>query len=275
MLKPIQDPTDIHLNFGSVVGIGTQTYLVTNSEEKALFSMFLAWKGELWSEDGTKAKKTFYHAMMALDAFTTWRHTELADYDVVYIDGAPAIELGFSIECIEGFTYRGFLDALLINKKTNQLRVYEGKTTGTWNTSEAMYKNSGQGLGYSIMIDKLAQLLHKDYTSDYEVFYAVYKCADREWESFSFRKSHTQRALWIRNLLRDIQHIIEYGEEEHFPMHGENCMAFGKPCEYFNVCEMKDTTLIRKEPPEQIDPEEKYPYKFSLLEIVNNQMENL
>lgn len=263
---------DTHLDFGSVVGSGTQELLVSNDIKRAAFAAFMQWQKAIDDEDGTRDKKTFWHALYALDKFAGLQRTVLGRYELAYIAGKPAIELGFSIDCGGGFTYRGFLDALLIDKTRNELVVYEGKTTKFKNVHEAVFKHSGQSLGYSLIVDRIATVLEREVGSSYKVIYGVYKSTAMEWEVFNFLKNHTERALWIKNILIDKGHIQEYVKDDYFPMHGENCYNFFRPCEFFGTCTLSNKYIVGSDIVERVDDPAKYTYNFSLAELIETQL---
>lgn len=264
-----------HLNFGKVVGIGVQEYLISGSIERAVFSCFLAWRKLLDDDEGDRARKTFWHVLYAIDKFSGFRKTVISNYDLAYIEGKPAIELGFSIDLGDGFFYRGFLDALLVHRIKNELAVYEGKTTKNKVIDPAMYKHSGQALGYSLLIDAVARLIFKkSIGSAFKVSYAVYKTFAYEWELIEFNKTFTHRAMWIRNILLDKEMVQRYGQDDYFPMFGENCYDFFRVCPHFGTCELSneyvigDTGLI----PIKEEAEDKYPFKFHIDEIIDAQL---
>lgn len=265
------EDTDGHLTFGEIVGTGIQDFLITDSLDRATFNTFLRWPGTIDDENGELSKKTFWHAIYALDKFSSFRKTALARYSLVTVDGKPATELGFSIDLGDGFFYRGFLDALLYNNLTSKLAVLECKTTKYKNVHEANYKNSGQGIGYNTITDTIARKLGIEQGASYEVLYPVYKTFPFEWELFPFSKNYSDRAMWIRNLLRDKQHVAEYAMDGYFPMHGENCYDFFRPCTYFDTCTLSRNLLVPN-PVLKIEKSEKYPFKFSLEELINSQL---
>lgn len=267
------DEGDHHLSFGDAVGKAVQNYLIHGDADKAAFQLFMDWQGDIFDEDAgaTKDRKTFWHALYSLDKFIEFRHTALVEYELVFINELPAVELGFSIECHSGFKYRGKLDALLRHRRTGELKVLEVKTTKFRKVSEASYANSGQGLGYSLVIEVIAGILNIEAGASFEVYYPVYKTLGYEWELFPFTKSHTDRAVFIRNLLIDIAHISEFAAWEHFPMHGENCFDFFRNCEYFGVCTMSDKSLFINAKPVK-DDSATYPFQFSLDQIIEAQL---
>lgn len=265
------EDNDQHLTFGDVVGVGVQDYLLHSSVNSAALTMFMRWHKMLDDEDGVRDKKTFWHCLYALDKFEGLRNSQLSHYELAAFNGKPALELGFSIDLGDGFFYRGFLDALFIDKIRNSLKVYEGKTTKFRNIHAAMFQNSGQGLGYSLVVDAISKQLGMELGSSYDVLYAVYKTGAYEWETFNFSKSHTQRAMWLKNLLRDKQHIAEYAWDDYFPMHGENCFDFFRPCPHFGSCEISSWLQYPK-PVLTVDDQSKYQFHFTLEELIDAQL---
>lgn len=269
---------DIHTDFGKLVGYGTQLIFM---KKHHYIPMFAAWHQDLEEDLESSRKKSFFHALHAVDKFSSEvLNVELREYDLVYFDtDRPAIELGFSIDCGNGFSYRGKMDALLRHRETGEFAVWEGKTTGSNRVHEAMYKNSAQGLGYSVVVDAIAVSLGEKPGQNYKVIYGVYKSSQMEWELLEFRKTFTQRAMWIKTLLLDIKRIGDYVEADFFPLQGESCYDYFKPCQYFEVCEMSDKNLIGpiEEVPviDRIEEEAKYEFKFSLDEIIEAQVAGL
>lgn len=261
---------DNHLGFGTLVGEGIQNYLTYEDSSKVTFQTFLNWKKDIDDDNGERKKKTFWHALYAVDKFAGFRKTALADYDLVYFDGKPAIELGFSIDLGDGFFYRGFLDALLVNRRFGQLTPYENKTTGFREVAPATFKHSGQALGYSLVVDAVAQAMEKEISSSFHVLYGVYKTSAYDWELLPFKKSFTQRAMWIKNLLVDKDTVIRYGNDNFFPMHGENCYDFFRECKYFGTCEMN--SMIPRVSEIREEAEDKYRFKFHISDLIDAQL---
>lgn len=268
-----EDDTAGHLAFGTVVGNGIQEYIVTSDLNKAILRVFLDWKDNLDSESGAKSAKTFWHAVWAVEKFVGFYAQELSNYEVAVFNGKPAVELGFDIDCGNGFRLRGKLDALLIHKVKREFLVIECKTTGLSNVSEAMYKNSAQAVGYGVVVDAVA---HQSaaVSNSYSVLYPVYKTKAQEWEPFRFPKSYAQRALWIQSILYDIAHIEQYHEMEFFPQHGESCLSFNRACQFFGLCHLSNKHLVGKLSKVKIrlDGLEEFPLRFSLGELVDAQV---
>ena len=278
--------TNVHLDFGTLVGSLVQSYLVHSSIDKAAWEAFLTYPRELFPQAGDldfelekTSKKDFWYALLALDKFIAVKNDPefgLTQYEVPFIDGKPAVELGFSIDCGDGFFYRGKLDAFLIHKVNRSFAVLENKTTGSNTVHEAMFHNSGQGIGYSTIVDMLASKLGlTKQRNNFPIFYPIYQSTKKEWTVMRFVKTKTSHANWIRHLLYNIQHISEYAENEFFPTYGQNCYRFNRPCKFFEQCTMDTKFLVGPSPSVKVDKEEEYTYHFSLQEIIQTQLQNL
>lgn len=265
---------DIHTDFGNLVGYGIQVYLITKDKDLTYLRMLSTWTEDLDDEDAKKDKKTFFHALLAIDKFTVMADNVLRDYEVVIFDEKSAAELGFSVSFFDNFKYRGYMDLLLVNKFSREFLVIECKTTKFKKISSAQYKNSAQGLGYSLVVDAIASALSLQTSNSFEVLYPVWSTAEAEWNVDNrFPYSYTDRAKWLRNVLLDVKHIAEFAEEDHFPQHGESCYSFFKECEYLDICGMSDASLQLDKSKEVVEEEDKYQFHFSLEEIINAQIE--
>lgn len=277
LLPRVDQEGDVHLDYGSIVGLGIQEMLTHGSIEKATWKMFCTWKKLIDDEEGLRDKKTFWFALYSLDKFSMVLKTVFAKYKLAYINGRPATELGFVIHMGNGFSYRGFIDAVLIDTKLNKLVVLELKTTKFSNVNEAMYKHSGQALGYSLILDILNELLNFERTPTYDIVYGIYKSGKMEFETMPFIKSHTERALWIKQLMLDQDTIERYSADDYFPMYGETCYDFFRPCDYFGTCTLSNKHLVGPldKVKEKVESEDKYDYHFDLAQLIESQLSQL
>lgn len=264
---------DHHTAFGSTVGIGIAELLTSRSINKATLLALTSWSNLLDSDDGERDRKTFWHAIHALNRFQGYQATELGHMELASLNGRPATEIGFTIEAGDGFSYRGYIDAVLRDTRTSELVVYENKTTKSRVINEATFKNSGQALGYGLILDKIASQMGMVLKSSYRVIYGVYKTGEMDWEFLKFMKSHTQRARWIKNLLINKQFIADRAADNYFPMHGESCYSFFRQCPYFGICEVgNDKMFPRGNAAVKLERKEKYDFQFDLLEIIDSQL---
>lgn len=230
--------TSVTFAFGHVVGLGIQEYITHHNLNETYWKCFLEWDCDLLDEN-EKQKKSFWLAMSAVEKFVaSCNHGFMADWSLAYYQGKPATELSFVIHLPDGFTYKGFVDAVLHNDKTDEVMVLECKTSSATALNGAEYKNSFQGIGYSIVLDALFPQL-----SSYTVKYLVYKTKAAEFESLDFEKSYLDRALWIRTLLLNVDILKMYNDVGIYPQHGESCNDFYRECEFFGLCSLSTESL--------------------------------
>jgi hypothetical protein len=252
--------------FGHFVGEAVQLALQELSYEEIIWKQFFSWPLDLFAEN-EKLKKSFFSAIMALKRFISIRADgALAGYEVVSINDKPACELSFCIQFPDGFRYRGHVDVVLQHRGTGKVIVLELKTTGMSTTNPSKYKNSAQAIGYSIVLDHIFPEL-----SSYEVLYLEYNTKSGEYTPIPFTKTFLQRALWIRELLLDIETIKAYEEAEIYPMHGESCTSWGRDCEYINSCTLSTQFLTTPCTPEQEDKID-YQVVITLADLIESQM---
>jgi len=232
--------TSLTFAYGHAVGEGIQQVLQGIPWKATLLALFLRWETDLLAEN-PKQNKSFFGAILALKQFKSLcEDGYLEDYELVTYQDKPACELSFVISFPEQFKYRGFVDAVLRHKHTGEVLVLECKTTGATSVNPAQYKNSAQAIGYSIVLDAIFPEL-----SSYKVLYLVYQTKSESFIQLPFEKSYYSRALWIRELLLDVETIKMYEETEIYPMRGESCYSFFRECEYLQVCTLSTANLIK------------------------------
>lgn len=231
----------VTFTYGHSVGEGIQHVLTGLSIQDTLFKLFLSWDIDLLAEN-PKQNKSFWGALVAVQQFSSmFENGYLEGYKLVHYQGKPATELSFVIHLPDGFKYRGFVDAVLQHELTGEVLVLECKTTNATNVNPAQYKNSAQAIGYSIVLDALFPEL-----SAYKVLYLVYQTKSESYVQLPFDKSYYSRALWIRELLLEIDVIKLYEEAEIYPMRGEACYDFFRECEYLQTCTLSTERLTSK-----------------------------
>ena len=256
--------------YGKVVGVGMQSALEGKSEEQVFLDCFLEWDVDLLDET-PRQKKSFWLALFAAKKFMALREDGfLEDYELIYYQGKPAVELSFQITLPNDFKYRGFLDGVLRHKQTGEIMVLENKTS-SGRANSAQYKNSGQALGYSVVLDILFPEV-----SSYTVLYLVYESRSFEYVEMPFKKSLLQRALWLQELLIDTETILKYEQYNCYPMYGESCFDFFRECEYLGTCTLQTENLVKPLTStllEEIEESEKtFQFTTTFEELVSSQL---
>lgn len=270
------DTSNVTFAFGHVVGDGIQKVMEGATADEVIWQMFLGWHADL-IDDNPKQNKSFYLAVAAIQRFISLRDNGFLDeYELVWYNGKPACELSFRITFPDGFKMRGSVDAVLRHRITGEIVVLECKTSSSNNINGATFKNSSQAVGYSVVLDTIFPEL-----SSYKVIYLVYKTKDMTYEILNFNKSYLQRALWIQELLLDIETIKLYEGANVYPMRGESCYDFFRECEYFNQCHMSNRALVKKIDDVEIikmlkkETDKVYDVELTLADLIKTQVEKV
>ena len=234
------DPSSsVTFAYGHLVGAGVQSLLLGRSMEETVWECFLNWEADLLGENPWQ-NKDVWEALYCLQVFAgMYAGGFLSDYEVALVNGVPASELSFRITFPNGYKYRGYVDLVLRHIITGEYLVLEIKTTSAKYVKEESYRNSAQAIGYSIVLDRLFGDM-----SSYKVLYLPYLTGSRKFEPMEFTKLFSQRARWITELILDTSVADMYIEHNLFPMHGESCLSFGRPCNYYQNCTMDDKYLL-------------------------------
>ena len=272
---------NIDFAFGHAVGAGIQAYAATKSLQAGQLAAWLAWKAPYAAEKVTKyggqATKSLAWAFYAVEKFGWFMANELADWEVFVLpNGKPAVELAFSVDTQNGYYHFGHIDVVLRHRLSGRLAVWEGKTTGLETVRDASYGNSYQALGYSVVVDALADSLGLA-EPDYEVLYIVYSSKTREFQLLPFTKSRVQRAEWLQDLLLNHAMLDKYRELGFFPKRGEACInMYGRQCNWYGNCHMRNSSLfpgIEAPVLTDIGSLEAVDFSFTLAELIAAQKE--
>jgi len=241
----------IDFAYGHAVAAGIQSLVVEpDNINLATVCTAAAWTMPI-SEVDFHSKKSLWYAIRMVQKFYELLRTPatnfLRNYEIAMFPTAegtlrPAVELTFCINCYGGYVYEGHIDLVLKEKDAAKYLVLEAKTTKFVEVSDSSYKNSDQGLGYSLVVDSIARDLEA--TGSYSVLYLIGKSTRQEFEYRIYPKSRVQRAQFINGLILDIEIESMYRELNIYPMYGESCFNFFKPCEFFGRCDSPDAVLL-------------------------------
>ena len=264
---------NIDFAFGIAVESGVHAVLLGKEPHKVWWDMFRAWDVHLLLEHPKGKAKTFIDAWLAVEKFAWIKDNMLQGWEVAYFGGQPAIELSLCIDLENGYYYCGHVDVVLYNSFENRYRVLEIKTTGLKWSHEAMYKNSDQANGYSIILDSIAADIEA--TGTYEVFYLQFSTETSQWTRYDFTYSRSNRASWINTMLLDIQRANTYERISFFPKRGKGCMDYGRPCVYFGICDLDPSSFNGTGDFDMVTEEELveqgFDFRFTLSQIIETQ----
>lgn len=231
LVTEVEKEESEHMSFGKAFGAGVATYLVTQDANRAIYEAWLAY----WPEIETD-KKSMARCTAALEVAFAKLDTILMDYEIVYFEGRPAVELSFKLDVTDDYYFVGYIDAVLKNRYNGLHVVFECKTTGLaiFDLSP-LYQNSGQALGYSIALDKITGKK----LASYGVLYFVCQLGKDftpKIQVFEWKKTLADRLNWFISLGLDVKHLVEMATLGVYPKRGESCLQYNRPCKYFGVC---------------------------------------
>lgn len=258
---------NIDFLFGHAVGAGVQSLWTGVSLDRALFNSAMAWNGP-FDLSIPKKKKSIWAAAIAVEKFLPIMQESMEDWELMWVDvdgtKKPGIEIAFSLDCNNGYKHYGHIDVILRNRINGEVAVIELKTTGMKYAEEAVYANSSQALGYSVILDTLFPGL-----SSYEVFHFIYSSTDREWTAMPFTKTISHKAEWLKDTLLDHAMLDTYHRMGFYPKRGESCYDYFRRCEFFGTCNLVPDKQL-EELPEGADAET-VDYHLNLRDIIAAQ----
>lgn len=240
----------ITLTYGHAVAAGIQAALDGASPEKQLLEMMLNWSVPLWDRDNKG--RSFSTAMLALETFNRIKPLILKGWEAAWFidqhgNKRSGIEFDFLIQFPGNTSYQGHIDVILWHPEKRQFKILELKTTGSYH--EETYRNKGQTLGYSLIIDHIVdsmqsmiQLSEEELATVHassQVLYLVWDCGRCEFEQLPLTHTRLAKAEFIQAVTCDLSQIKMYQEINFFPKRGENCFNFFRACEFYGTCDLQ------------------------------------
>lgn len=258
---------NVNLDYGSAFGIGIQTCIITQSLEQAVWEAMKSYNYANESET-----KNALGLVAGIQAFADQWDADF--WEIAYYNGKPAAELSFKI-IIDVETqdyYCGYIDLVLRNKITGKATVVEVKTTGMkLEDIRPLYQNSGQALGYSLLLDHIEQEAEEP-PDAWDILYLVNQLKSStilpKIQGLSFPKTAKDRLSWLLDLKIDHERLVALYAIDHWPMRGGSCLTFNRACSLLGVCDL--ATL--EAPPALIRPEEEWDFVFTLDELIERAM---
>lgn len=258
--------TSLDLVAGSSFGAGLQALLQNKSLEEAHWEAYKKWmfpngtdkeSVSIYEESKKKSfmlvslhmQKYFLNPILANQGWEVWKLP----------NGRPAIEVGFHITLPNGYSYRGYIDAIL-QHFTGKLTALEIKTSGMENAHVANWQNSFQGMSYSLITDYISQK-----QSEEQLFF-IAEFPKLGQQVMDFWRGPKDKYAWLPALALDMQRIETYKRNKHFPMRGSACYDYFRPCHHLGICNLSQQQDYVSPPPEDLS---KYDYCFNIQELIN------
>lgn len=253
---------------GRSFGTAIQSYLVYEDADKAIFDGWQAYYPVL--EEPEKGRSEEHSTSLFLSAIPSL-DLILQDWQVPQFQKKPAIELSFRLDIDEKFYYVGYVDIVLQNKWTGKYAVGEIKsTTLEIRDLSPLYQNSGQALGYSIILDQIAG----QENSEYDTLYLIGRINEKhqhQVKTYTFNKTLIDRLNWFIALGLDVQRLHSMLENNIFPMRGSSCLQYMRPCKHFGTCSLHGLDRYK----ELEHDETEYQFTFELDAVVEDHLKRI
>ena len=267
--------TNEHFAFGHAYEAGCTTYILTGSQDKAVWDAYLAYHG---MEDDVicipeTARKNEMVATNLVLASMYNLDTMMEEWEVATFQGKPAVQLSFRIDIDDLFYYVGYVDLVMRNRYSGKYMVKDFKTTGmNLLTLDPLYANSPQLIGYSIVIDSV---VGKE-NSDYDVGYFVGQLGSGNGfqpkiHDLLFTKSLKDRLNFFITLGTDVERMRRQLDMGIFPQRLAGCLHYNKPCFHFGGCGLH--SLDRRKTQEEDTTE--YQFTFKLEDLIQDHLERI
>lgn len=266
------------MSFGKGFGAGVQHYLVLRSSgiaqgEALDAALWVAWASYYPSlEDERRFQE---RAISLLIRSVPFLEARLREYDIAEFNGKPASELSFCLNISERYYYVGYVDLILKSKESGRFHVVDIKTTSLRSLDlRPHYKNSGQGIGYSIVLDSV---VGQDLAT-FDVSYWACKLGSAkdsiyipEWVDMNFPYTIKDRMDWFLTTYLDVNYITALEQMTAYPKRGQSCMSFNRVCNFYHEC--SETALDQ---PQVYTPDEiEYDFTFELADLLANHEKRL
>jgi hypothetical protein len=240
------------MSAGTALHIGYQTFLETGNKELAIFAFMLAYPIKYQTSPGAKRSlEACFATLLAMFKFD-----ELGRYEIATIkteEGIKhAIEVPFRIN-VKNFSlsdtenipvyYVGYIDLVLYDKLEDVYIVCDIKTT-TVNMADMspVYKFDPQCLPYAMVLERLLGLPLDSLDMKYMPCYIHLE--EPKIRLYSFPKTRADIEDWVQGLYDDLHQIKNYYTAMWFPRRGNNCMAWNRPCQFFEFCNTRRPDAI-------------------------------
>ncbi len=251
--------------FGRAYGEGVASYMTYQDPDLALFKTFMAYWPILEEE-----RKTQEICMSLVLSSIPHLDNLLMDWEVATFNGKPAIELSFRLNIDSRFYFVGYIDLVLRNKWTGVHGIMEVKHTGLniFDLSP-LYQNSGQALGYSIVLDKIVG----EAQSNYEVLYFAGQLGSGNGFSpkihtMIYPKTLQDRLNWFITLGMDVERLHLMLDNNVFPLRGASCLQYMKPCKHLGTCNLHGLDTYK----EEIEDTIVYDFNYQLDEVIQDHL---
>lgn len=255
---------------GKALHAGFQTYLATQSEDAAYWSLLESYPYELeWN--ATDDKRSLEACVSTLESMLAYGNMD--EWELLQIikpngEQVPAVEVpfelvlkGITLPDGRGISVIGYIDAAMRSLVTGLHRTMDIKTTRS-NLKDATpkFRFDNQQTPYGIAISHVTN----QPVEEFEVLYfdVFVDLLEPRTTLYSYHRDSTDIEEWLVNTVLRAERIKRAMEMDYFPRTDNGCLSFMRPCEFMDVCQTRDREsimemfLLGEEPvePEPFEP---------------------
>ena len=237
---------------GQALHAGYQTYLATQSEDKAYWSLLETYPYELEytaydDKRSLEAAVSTLDKMLAYGNMDEWELLQIQKPDGVIV---PATEVPFELilKGIElpdgrGISVIGFMDAAMRSLVTGAKRTLDIKThRSTLQNADPKYRFDNQQTPYGVVIQHVTQ----EPCDEFEVLYldCFVDLQQPRVKLYEYRRDSTDVQEWLANTVLRAQRIQRAMQMDYFPRTDNGCLSFNQACPYLEICQTRDKEAI-------------------------------
>lgn len=236
---------------GSALHAGLQHWLIHNDEDEAVWAFMKAFPYRL-----EYSEKNNYRSLEASLATLEemMDHPILDEYELatIEVDGEkrPAVEVPFEIRFPDlvlpdgrVLAYTGYADLVMRHKMTDRYRSIDIKTNrSTVKDKDPRYRFDAQQDPYGLVVEHMQGESIEEFDVGYLDCYI--DLLEPSVEMYEYPKTREHMEDWLLNIVLFFQKIQKYMELNHFPRTSGGCLAWNRPCPFFQICESKDQQFL-------------------------------
>ena len=222
--------------FGSIFGEAIAELIETRDLDSAILTAFLRWPYEL-NFVQPKSSRSVWNIVHALRDLVRANYGLLADMEK--IEGQDWRERKFALHTQSDgneFYYIGSLDHAFNIKLPDSPKptftVVDYKTgEPQLATMRIQYSNQDQLIAYAIMVGTYLKLPRIAYR------YVLYNVPSSQFDVVTKLITKETASEWLASLLARFGMLNLFSQMPKAPKNGRSCYNYGRPCEYFGLCD--------------------------------------
>lgn len=235
------------------------SYMQTGDLQSAIWTLWELYPYQYYTSPlHERSMESAIAMLLELTQFDRLPHLELAQFKTQTGELRPAHEVKFAITFTNQplgrnpatglpvpVVYIGFIDAVFHDIVNRRFVVIDLKTTTRQLADYTpAYQFDTQCIPYAFVLNQILP----EPLEQLDVMYLVAKLSLLEPKilPYQFTKTQTEIREWARTLQLDFERLQIAAVSGWFPRRSSACIAFNRPCHYFDVCQTRDPKVIRQ-----------------------------